>query len=133
MDDHINKQMLRTTKMALLLGAFYLFLGILLGAFAAHSLKETLTGYQLGILQTGVKYQLIHGVALLALGVLYALYPRSLLNAAIISIAIGVMLFSFSLYAIALFETTYLGLITPIGGLFMMIAWVLTIYTVAKE
>jgi uncharacterized membrane protein YgdD (TMEM256/DUF423 family) len=125
--------MAEETKISVFIGALYLFLGVLLGAFAAHGLKDTLSQYQLDILQTGVKYQLIHGVALLMLGVLYSLYQKRLLYVASICVAIGVFFFSFSLYAIAFSGVSSLGIITPIGGVFIILGWLLTMYAVVRK
>ena len=142
MDTSANKQtnhglvnkMPKQTKIVVFFGALYLCLGIMLGAFAAHGLKASLNEYQLAILQTGVKYQLIHGVALLALGLLYSIYRRHLFYIASISIIIGVFLFSFSLYAIALMSSVSgLGIVTPIGGVFMIAAWLMTMYAVVRD
>jgi uncharacterized membrane protein YgdD (TMEM256/DUF423 family) len=125
--------MSKETKTGIFIGALYLCLGILLGAFAAHSLNDTLDEYQMGVLQTGVKYQLIHGVALIMLSVLYSLYQKRLFYIAIICVAVGVFFFSFSLYAIALLGTSFLGVITPIGGVFMILGWLLTMYAVLRK
>jgi uncharacterized membrane protein YgdD (TMEM256/DUF423 family) len=125
--------MAEETKISVFIGALYLFLGVLLGAFAAHGLKDTLNQYQMDILQTGVKYQLIHGVALLMLGVLYSLYQKRLLYVASICVAIGVFFFSFSLYAIAFSGVSSLGIITPIGGVFMILGWLLTMYAMVRK
>jgi uncharacterized membrane protein YgdD (TMEM256/DUF423 family) len=125
--------MAEETKISVFIGALYLFLGVLLGAFAAHGLKDTLSQYQMDILQTGVKYQLIHGVALLMLGVLYSLYQKRLFYVASICVAIGVFFFSFSLYAIAFSGVSSLGIITPIGGVFIILGWLLTMYAVVRK
>jgi uncharacterized membrane protein YgdD (TMEM256/DUF423 family) len=129
----VTFSMSKETKIGIFLGALYLFLGILLGAFAAHSLKDTLDEYQIGVLQTGVKYQLIHGVGLIVLSVLYSLHQKHLFYIAIICVAVGVFFFSFSLYAIALLGTSFLGVITPIGGVFMILGWLLTMYAVLRK
>ena len=129
----IPLKMSAEAKTGVFLGALYLFIGILLGAFGAHGLKDVLGEYQMGILQTGVKYQLIHGVALLILGVLYSLYQNSLFYVAIICIAIGVFFFSFSLYALAFTGLSLLGIVTPIGGVFMILGWSLTMYAVVRK
>ncbi|MFT5711991.1 MAG: uncharacterized membrane protein YgdD (TMEM256/DUF423 family) [Glaciecola sp.] len=121
------------TKIGVFIGALYLFLGVLLGAFGAHALKDTLSEYQMGILQTGIKYQLIHGVALLMLGVLHSLYRKRLFYIAIICVAIGVFVFSFSLYAIAFSGVSSLGIITPIGGVFLILGWLFTMYGVVRK
>lgn len=125
--------MSKETRIGIFVGGLYLCLGILLGAFAAHSLKDTLDEYQMGVLQTGVKYQLIHGVALIMLSVLYSLYQKRLFYIAIICVAVGVFFFSFSLYAIALLGTSFLGIITPVGGVFMILGWLLTMYAVLRK
>jgi uncharacterized membrane protein YgdD (TMEM256/DUF423 family) len=125
--------MSREARTSVFIGASYLFLGVLLGAFAAHGLKDTLSEYQMDILQTGVKYQLIHGVALLMLGVLYSLYQKRLFYIATICVAIGVFFFSFSLYAIAFSGVSLFGIITPIGGVFIISGWLLTMYAVVRK
>jgi uncharacterized membrane protein YgdD (TMEM256/DUF423 family) len=128
--------MTKETKVGVFFGALYLGVGIMLGAFAAHGLKDTLSEYQMGILQTGVKYQLIHGVALLILGLfcsLYQQYQQRLFYIALICVAVGVGLFSFSLYAIALLGISFIGIITPIGGVFMILGWVITMYAVCRN
>jgi uncharacterized membrane protein YgdD (TMEM256/DUF423 family) len=130
--EFVNK-MPKQTKIAVLFGAVYLCLGIILGAFAAHGLKAPLNEYQMAVLQTGVKYQLIHGLALIVLGLLYSIYRKRLFYIASICIIMGVFLFSFSLYAIALLSLSGLGLVTPIGGVFMIVAWLITMYAVVKD
>lgn len=125
--------MTKEAKVGVFFGALYLALGIILGAFAAHGLKDTLNEYQMGILQTGVKYQLIHGVALLLLGLLCSLYQQRLFYVALICVAVGVGLFSFSLYAIALLGISFVGIITPIGGVFMIVGWFITMYAVFRN
>lgn len=128
-----NICMTKETKIATFLGALYLCIGISLGAFAAHGLKDALSVYQLDILQTGVKYQLIHGVGLIALGILYSLFPGRLVSWALVCLGLGVALFSFSLYAIALSGITFLGIITPIGGILMILGWVFVMCAVVKS
>lgn len=126
-------KMTKDTKLGIFLGAFYLSIGIMLGAFAAHGLKDILNEYQMAILQTGVKYQLIHGVALLILGLLCSLYRQRAFYIALLCIAFGVGLFSFSLYGIALLGISFLGIITPIGGVFMIFGWLITMYAVFRN
>jgi len=125
--------MRKESKVAIFIGAFYLCVGIMLGAFAAHGLKDILNEYQMDILQTGVKYQLIHGVALLILGLLCSLYQQRLFYVALVCIALGVALFSFSLYAIAFLGISVLGIIAPIGGVFMISGWLITMYAVFRN
>ena len=108
----------------LILAAFYGFSGVALGAFAAHGLKHRLDQYALDIMQTATQYQLIHAVALLAIVPLLA-SGEGLPRAAGICFALGVLLFSGSLYALALSGYKLLGAITPLGGLLLLAGWVL--------
>ncbi len=107
----------------LMLAAFFGFTGVALGAFAAHGLKGRLTAEYLTIFQTGVLYQLVHALALLGVAVLAAQLPGRLVTWAGISFAIGILLFSGSLYALALTGISKLGIITPFGGLAFLFGW----------
>ncbi|WP_122573522.1 DUF423 domain-containing protein [Pseudomonas viridiflava] len=107
----------------LMLAAFFGFTGVALGAFAAHGLKGRLTAEYLTIFQTGVLYQLVHALALLGVAVLTAQLPGRLVTWAGISFAIGILLFSGSLYALTLTGISKLGIITPFGGLAFLFGW----------
>ncbi|WP_122581226.1 DUF423 domain-containing protein [Pseudomonas viridiflava] len=108
----------------LMLAAFFGFTGVALGAFAAHGLKGRLTAEYLTIFQTGVLYQLVHALALLGVAVLAAQLPGRLVTWAGVSFAIGILLFSGSLYALTLSGISKLGIITPFGGLAFLFGWV---------
>lgn len=102
-------------------GAFSAFIGVAAGAFGAHALRATLPPALLGAFETGVRYQLIHAVGLL--GCAWALgHTRAARAAAWLFIA-GTVLFSGSLYALALTGVTRLGMITPFGGLALLAGW----------
>lgn len=112
------------SKLFLLLGAVYGFLGVALGAFGAHALKQTLTPERLAVWHTAVDYQLWHALALLAV----ALLLRStgsvpLLTYSGSAFAIGILVFSGSLYALCLTDVRVLGAITPIGGVALLAGW----------
>ncbi|WP_122532364.1 DUF423 domain-containing protein [Pseudomonas viridiflava] len=107
----------------LMLAAFFGFTGVALGAFAAHGLKGRLTAEYLTIFQTGVLYQLVHALALLGVAVMAAQLPGRLVTWAGISFAIGILLFSGSLYALTLTGISKLGIITPFGGLAFLFGW----------
>ena len=107
----------------LMLAAFFGFTGVALGAFAAHGLKGRLTAEYLAIFQTGVLYQLVHALALLGVAVLAAQLPGRLVTWAGFSFAIGILLFSGSLYALTLTGISKLGIITPFGGLAFLFGW----------
>jgi uncharacterized membrane protein YgdD (TMEM256/DUF423 family) len=98
------------------------FLGVALGAFGAHGLRERLAPAMLEVYKTGVLYHLIHAVALLAvsLGAEKLARPRAV---GTLWVA-GVVIFSGSLYALAITGVGMLGAITPIGGLLLMAGWV---------
>lgn len=107
----------------LLLAALFGFTGVALGAFAAHGLRGRLSAEYLAVFQTGVLYQLVHALALLGVGVL-ALHWRSRLLAAAGSLfAIGILLFSGSLYLLTLSGVGKLGMVTPLGGSCLLAGW----------
>ena len=109
----------------LMLAAFFGFTGVALGAFAAHGLKGRLSAEYLAIFHTGVLYQLVHALAILGVAVLAAQLPGRLMTWAGVSFALGIVLFSGSLYALTLTGIGKLGIITPFGGLAFLLGWAL--------
>jgi len=109
----------------LMLAAFFGFTGVALGAFAAHGLKNRLSPEYLAIFHTGVLYQLIHALAILGVAVLAAQLPGRLMTWAGFSFALGIVLFSGSLYVLTLTGVSKLGIITPFGGLAFLVGWAL--------
>ncbi|MHC8405284.1 MULTISPECIES: DUF423 domain-containing protein [unclassified Pseudomonas] len=107
----------------LMLAAFFGFTGVALGAFAAHGLKSRLTSEYLAIFHTGVTYQLVHTLALLGVALLATQIPGRLVTWAGVSFAIGILLFSGSLYVLTLTGISKLGIITPFGGLAFLVGW----------
>ncbi|WP_416427361.1 DUF423 domain-containing protein [Pseudomonas sp. App30] len=107
----------------LMLAAFFGFTGVGLGAFAAHGLKDRLSSDYLAVFHTGVNYQLIHALALLAVAVLSVQVPSRLVNAAGVMFCIGIVLFSGSLYLLTLSGVRVFGVITPFGGLAFLVGW----------
>jgi len=97
------------------LGASGLFIGVALGAFAAHLLRGTLSESLQHTFETGVRYQIYHSLAIL----IVALFAEkgSIFTTAGLFYAAGIVLFSFSLYALALSGIKWIGAITPLGGL----------------
>lgn len=95
------------------------FLGVVLGAFGAHGLEEVLEkNSRVETWATAVLYHLVHGIALLVLG-LFRIPPRG----AWICFASGILIFSGSLYVLSLTNITKLGMITPVGGLAFLVGW----------
>jgi len=110
-------------RLFLLFGAGYGLLGVAFGAFGAHALRARLAPDLLAVFHTGVEYQFYHAFALLAVGVLLLVKPAPALPVAGWCFALGVLLFSGSLYALALSGTRWLGAITPLGGLLFLAGW----------
>jgi uncharacterized membrane protein YgdD (TMEM256/DUF423 family) len=116
----------------LLLGALSAMIGVGMGAFGAHGLKTIISPELLIVYQTGVSYQMYHALGLIGIA-LIRLHVRnsSLLIWAGWLMFIGILLFSGSLYLLALLNLNWLGMITPIGGVCFLIAWLLiTLYAV---
>lgn len=101
----------------ILIGGIFGLLGVGLGAFGAHGLKESLTPELMETYKTGVLYHLIHAVAILAIGLLAN--PKFYKSALFFSL--GIILFSFSLYIYSITSIKSLAMITPIGGICFMI------------
>jgi Uncharacterized small membrane protein len=122
-----------TLFMAQLMGALYGLLAVILGAFGAHALKKKLTPELLHSFETGVKYQMYHALVLLVLG--YNLsFDRPLDSAMVNCFIFGTLLFSFSIYALCLSaakgeKLRFLGPVTPIGGLLLVVGWALLLYS----
>ncbi len=105
--------------------------GVILGAFGAHALKSILTETQIQSYQTGILYHLLHAIVLLIIAILYHLTKnKSFLTAGYLMFA-GIILFSFSIYLLALKDylampmLKFLGPVTPIGGTLIIISWAL--------
>lgn len=119
----MNKKLLAT-------GALLSALSVGLGAFAAHALKERLDAYSLGIFETAVKYQFYHCFAILITAILTAFFSSKKLRLAGIFFFAGIILFSGSLYVLALNpQMKVLGAVTPFGGLCFITGWVLIALT----
>ena len=104
------------------IGSLLAFLGVALGAFGAHALRERLSPAMLQVWNTAVLYHLLHAVALFALG-LYARTSGADVKVGGSLLTAGVMVFSGSLYALALTGIKPLGAITPVGGLLFLAGW----------
>ena len=100
-------------------------LAVALGAFGAHILKKMITPDMLEVYKTGVQYHFYHTFALLATGILLHLQPSKSLKTAAYLFMAGIVLFSGSLYALAITNIKVLGIITPFGGVAWLIAWLL--------
>ncbi len=105
------------------LGALFAFLAIAGGAFGAHSLKAILEPDMLAVFETGVRYQMYHALALLAVGWAVYKYPQARFHVSGWLFVAGILLFSGSLYALVFSDVRWLGALTPFGGLCFLGGW----------
>ncbi len=104
-------------------GTVFGFFGVVLGAFGGHALKNKLTVKALSIYSIGTQYQMIHALALIGLGLWAAQNPSIDTQLPGLAFTFGVVAFSGSLYALALTDLPFLGIITPFGGLSFLAGW----------
>ncbi len=119
------------------LGALFGLLAIVFGAFGAHALKKRFSVEQLNSFETGVKYQMYHALVLLVLGFNLNL-DTSLEKYMVYCFIIGILLFSFSIYGLCISSSIgkklkFLGPITPLGGLFLVVGWALLLYSFIRN
>lgn len=114
-------------------GAIHALLAVVLGAFAAHALKDRLTAEMLNVFETGVRYHMYHGIGLLLLALASDRVGKERgIRWAARLMHIGIFLFSGSLYALSLSGIKPLGIITPFGGLAFIVAWAMAAYAIWK-
>ena len=111
-------------KFGLIAGSLLSMLSVVLGAFGAHYLKNTLNDYSLSVFQTGVLYQFFHSIGILVLVLLSKSINNLNLDLSIWFFTLGIILFSGSLYLLAITGLKWLGAITPIGGMFFILGYV---------
>ena len=107
----------------LLLGALSAFAAVAAGAFGAHALREHLSPELLAVYETGARYQMYHALGLIGVAVVSAEVPGRLTAAAGWCFVWGTLLFSGSLYLLALTGITWLGTVTPFGGVLFLAGW----------
>ena len=108
----------------LMVGGSFMFLGVLFGAFGAHALKAMVEPAKLETWETGVKYLLLHGLALMAMGILCQVSELQLTWSRRL-ITLGVSLFSFNCLIYVLSGVKTFAMIVPVGGVLMLVGWVL--------
>ena len=113
------------------------FLCVAIGAFAAHGLSKVLEPKELVWIETGVRYQMFHTIAIFVIGILQlcreALVANKIVNLAAGAWAYGILLFSGSLYALSLGAGKFLVWVTPIGGTLFLIGWLCLAYGGVKS
>jgi uncharacterized membrane protein YgdD (TMEM256/DUF423 family) len=118
----------RERRLILAAGAALAGLGVALGAFGVHGLRHVLDAERLGWWQTAVEYQIWHGLALVALSAA----PLDRLKLPAWLLGVGAIVFAFSLCLMALTGWLWLGAVTPLGGLAMIIGWALLTWRAAR-
>lgn len=111
-------------KLFMMIAAAYGAISVAAGAFGAHGLKKILEPRMLEVWQTAAQYQMYHALALLAVAWLISKQPSGAATAAGWAFVVGVLVFSGTLYAMALSGVKILGAITPIGGVAFIVGWI---------
>ncbi len=111
------------------LGSLMMFLGITLGAFGAHTLKDKISTYSIEIFKTGVLYHLIHAIGIFIVAWLTTHSYDPKVHYAGLCFLTGIFLFSGSLYLLAVTEIKGIGFITPLGGLCFLAGWFLLMHS----
>lgn len=119
-------------KFWLISSGIFGFLSVALGAFGAHSLKNILDEYGKSIYEKAVLYQMFHTAALLAVGGMQHLHKQISFSFAGLGFFVGIVLFSGSLYLLAITGMKWLGAITPIGGIAFLFGWFCLIVSLIK-
>jgi uncharacterized membrane protein YgdD (TMEM256/DUF423 family) len=117
----------------LMMGGAFGFLGVCIGAFAAHMLKQKLPPDLFDVFEVGVRYHMYHALAILVVGIVAIQFPESGVGLAGWLFAAGILIFSGSLYVLAITGTRWLGAITPIGGVAFLAGWAVLVWRVWRQ
>ena len=119
-------------KTGLILGTFFSLLTVVLGAFGAHALKEQLTEYGQSIYDKAVFYQMFHAIGIFIVTIIGNYYSSFNISIIVWAFVLGILLFSGSLYILAVTKIKWVGMITQLGGTFFIIGWGMLIYKLLK-
>lgn len=120
-------------RLWLVLGALYGFLAVVMGALGAHALQGSLPAQLMEFWHTAVRFQFYHALALLVLGILATTRPTIGQTLSGIAFALGILLFSGSLYALCLGGTSAIAMITPIGGTLLLLGWLALVWSALRD
>ena len=112
-----------TGRVLIMAGGILGLLGVVAGAMGVHALRDTLDARALSTFETGVRFQMYHALALLAVGLLAGQWKTGIVKLSGVLFTVGVVLFSGSLYILAITGIGVFGAIAPLGGLSLMAAW----------
>ena len=117
-------------RILLIIGSLFAALSVLLGAFGAHGLKNRLSIEDLAIFETAVRYQMYHALGILLMGVASFYLTEKLVSVPAYFLILGIIIFSGSLFLLVFTNLRWFGAITPIGGLCLIIGWLLLAYNI---
>ena len=117
-------------RILLIIGSLFAALSVLLGAFGAHGLKNRLSMEDLAIFETAVRYQMYHALGILLMGVASFYLTEKLVSIPAYFLILGIIIFSGSLFLLVFTNLKWFGAITPIGGLCLIIGWLLLAYNI---
>ena len=120
-------------RLVIILGALIAGSAVLFGAFGAHGLKTRISIEDLNIFETAVRYQMYHALGILIFGVMGYFIPHETLIIPAWFLIVGVIIFSGSLYLMIFTQERWLGAITPIGGFFLVIGWIIFTINIYKS
>ncbi len=113
-------------------GSIMAGLSVVMGAFGAHGLRDRLAPEMLQIYEIGARYQMYHALALIAVGLVQIKIDHPMLNIAGWCFVIGTVIFSGTLYALAITGQRWLGMITPVGGAIFILGWAAMAYAALR-
>ena len=116
----------------IIIASLFAALAILFGAFGSHALKERLSAQSLEVYDIATRYLMFHAMGIFLIALLGFQLPKESLEMPIIMMIVGTSIFSGSLYLIAMLDYKRLGMVTPIGGLLLIVSWLLLAYNTYK-
>ena len=116
----------------IIIASLFAALAILFGAFGSHTLKERLSAQSLEVYDIATRYLMFHALGIFLIALLGFQLPKESLEIPVIMMIVGTSIFSGSLYLIAMLDFKKLGMVTPIGGLLLIVSWLLLAYNTYK-
>ena len=116
----------------IIIASLFAALAILFGAFGSHALKERLSAQSLEVYDIATRYLMFNSLGIFLIALLGFQLPKESLEIPVTMMIVGISIFSGSLYLIALLDFKKLGMVTPIGGLLLIVSWLLLAYNTYK-
>ena len=116
----------------IIIASSFAALAILFGAFGSHAFKERLSAQSLEVYDIATRYLMFHALGIFLIALLGFQLPKESIEMPIIMMIVGTSIFSGSLYLIAMLDFKKLGMVTPIGGLLLIVSWLLLAYNIYK-